>query len=63
MNYGKFITIENKNEWQKMILSLIRMYEPLIEPEFDFIILDIFYSILALQNYKSSYPVLSKELH
>ena len=62
-NYGKFITIENKNEWQKMILTLLRLYDPLVEPEFDFLILDIFYAILGLQNYHSSYPLLSKDLH
>ena len=44
----KHIGVDNRNDWNKIILTLIKHYDPLGEPEFAHILLDIFYTLLGL---------------
>ncbi|CDW73839.1 UNKNOWN [Stylonychia lemnae] len=60
---NKQALLDGKSEWIRIVQILLKHFDPIEEPEFSFIILEIFYSLLGLQNYESSYPILSKELH
>lgn len=44
-------------------MILLKHYDPLAEPEFGLLMMDIFYALLGMQNYQSQYPLLSIEIH
>ncbi len=37
-----------KSEWSKLLFSLSKIYNPLTEPDYAFVILEIYYSLLGL---------------
>lgn len=44
----KHLGVDNRNDWNRIILTLIKHYDPLVEPEFAHMLLDIFYTLLSL---------------
>ena len=53
------VSIDNKADWIKIVVTLIKNYDPISQPEFALLIMDIFYSILGLESY---YKLLSQNL-
>lgn len=50
------VIVDNKLEWQKMANSLLKYYDPLRDPEFALIMIDIFYAFLGLETYYKLLP-------
>eukprot|EP00347_Sterkiella_histriomuscorum_P001860 403370400 len=54
---------DGKSEWIKMVHSLLAIFDPIEEPEYSFVILEILQILLSHQNYHSAYPILTLQLH
>jgi hypothetical protein len=53
------VIVDNKAEWQRIVQSLIKYYDPLRDVEFSLVIIDILNNFLALETF---YKLLPKNL-
>ncbi len=42
--------VDSKVEWIKIVMSLFHSYRPIEQPEYAILMIDIFYSIISLEN-------------
>jgi hypothetical protein len=49
----KQAVVDNKADWVKMIMTLVKNHDPINQPDFAMTIIEIFYTVIALEaNYK-----------
>jgi hypothetical protein len=50
--------VDNKADWVKMIMTLVKNYDPIEQSDFAIVIVDIFYAALGLE---SNYKIMSQQ--
>jgi hypothetical protein len=44
------VIVDSKVEWIKMVMNLVHSYRPIEQPDYAILMIDIFYSIISLEN-------------
>lgn len=42
--------VDSKVEWIKIVMNLVHSFKPIEQPEYAILMIDIFYSIISLEN-------------